>query len=410
MSTPTAPPLIDVNAEIHPFRDVQHWIDRTTDFFLFAEPDEQFADNAWLTADRNDYFGINGGYGIHFSSRLRSLDSAVKRQPPLVSVTIADAVGVVECTCIFGPDDLRWAPGELPDPCIYDPYSERRFAITEIVFRFGTEICRGYGIGRTYPRLAGGPVVMTGGVGNITSGEGRFAGLDGTFVLSGVFTPDLGFRGQVTLRMVDPQGQLRRQRASSFAVAGQDFAHGQSLYVLRGEKKDSSVKTTFGAPRGNEQCLVTPSLMRGLDFSCDRRAGRVFTSVSRQAVIADMTASVYFDLTAPPGTVDKPVPFTTEEIYNFIPPNGEPVDTLQAGVRDGISFKLTIPDALDQPAVRFAGFGPITQGTGVFSGMTGMLTVNSIIGISPHVLSLVHCLHFLDPDEALRAPADGRSS
>src|SRR5207248_10569767 len=95
---------------------------------------------------------------------------------------------------------------------IYDPYRQRKFTIAEIVFRFGNESCRGYGLGRTHPQFPGEPVTMAGGVGNITSGEGRFAGLEGTFVMSGVFTPDLGFRGQITLRMIDPRERLRSYR------------------------------------------------------------------------------------------------------------------------------------------------------------------------------------------------------
>ena len=40
--------------------------------------------------------------------------------------------------------------------------------------------------------------------------------------------------------------------------------------------------------------------------------------------------------------------------------------------------------------------------TGVFAGAQGILTVNSLIGISPHTLSLMHCLHLVDPDRRYR--------
>jgi hypothetical protein len=52
--------------------------------------------------------------------------------------------------------------------------------------------------------------------------------------------------------------------------------------------------------------------------------------------------------------------------------------------------------------VRFAGFGPITGGTGLLEGVEGLLTVNSLIGIAPHALTLMHVLHIVDPDGQYR--------
>jgi hypothetical protein len=119
-----------------------------------------------------------------------------------------------------------------------------------------------------------------------------------------------------------------------------------------------------------------------------------------------MQATVFFDLSAPPGTANSPVPFTTEEIYTFNDSAGLTVGTISCGVVEGWSFGLKFPQAPGQPGVRFAGFGPITGGTGQFAGVQGMLTVNSLIGIAPHALSLMHVLHLIDPTEKFRS---GRS-
>jgi len=35
-------------------------------------------------------------------------------------------------------------------------------------------------------------------------------------------------------------------------------------------------------------------------------------------VVANMEANVIFNLQAPPGTAEAPVPFTTQELYTFI--------------------------------------------------------------------------------------------
>ena len=90
-------------------------------------------------------------------------------------------------------------------------------------------------------------------------------------------------------------------------------------------------------------------------------------------------------------------------MYAFGGPDGRASGNIFAEVRDGISFALKFPDAEDQPGVRFAGFGPITGGDGCFEGADGLLTVNSLIGVRPHALSLVHVLYLLDPERRFRA-------
>jgi len=72
-------------------------------------------------------------------------------------------------------------------------------------------------------------------------------------------------------------------------------------------------------------------------------------------------------------------------------------------VIEGISFGLQFPGAPGQKGVRFAGFGPITGGDGPLQGARGLLTVNSLIGIAPHALSLMHALHLIDTEGRFRA-------
>lgn len=154
--------------------------------------------------------------------------------------------------------------------------------------------------------------------------------------------------------------------------------------------------------------LITPSEMRAVEFG-NPKHGRLGLRTGRRTgpVIAKMMATVYFNLLAPPGTAAMPVPFSTEEIYTFTGSDGQ-AGTIEAGVQDGISFALRFAGLKDQPGVRFSGFGPITGGSGCFEGARGILTVNSLIGISPHALSLVHVLHLLDPEGRFRAIRPGR--
>jgi len=80
---------------------------------------------------------------------------------------------------------------------------------------------------------------------------------------------------------------------------------------------------------------------------------------------------------------------------------------VEAAVEEGQSFDLKFPSAPGQPGVRFAGVGPVLGGTGLFAGVQGTLSVNSVIGIAPHTLSLMHVLHLRDPRRQFRA---GRSN
>jgi hypothetical protein len=411
VASPAAPPLRlpDVNAEIYPYEVVQHLLDQTASFNMFAVPDPGFAEAGSLTpSDPDDWFGLNGGYGIAFRSRLRRFNAFV--EPPsegrvAVSQVVGEETGLIECRCLFSADNFRWAPDQNPAPAIFDPWVSQRFAVQEAQLRFGDrEGFRGYGIGRTYPVAAEGrPRLLAAAVGNLMEGFGKFRGLEATFVMTGTIT-NLGFLGNVTCRVVDPQGKLRRDREIGALSSVADPAPEDTFFVLRGVKQDRTVKTTYGPPPDAELVsLVTPSQMRSVDFRCTgSEHGGPYAEMSVGPVVGPMEATVFFNLLAPPGTAERPVPFTTQELYTFEDGKGRTAATLTAGIVEGVSFRLELPAAPGQPGVRFAGFGPITGGTGALAGAQGILTVNSLIGISPHALSLVHTLHVVDPRGKLR--------
>jgi len=394
--------LPDVNAEIFPYDVVQHLLDQTADISLFAVPEPGYAETAsLLPSDPNDWFGLNGGFGITFRSRLHRFRSFI--QPPTPEcLAVAQAIGEVdgrlECRCLLGDANLQWNPSSNPDPVLLDPWVSQRFSVQEADFAFGGgEGFRGYGIGRTYPiSVNGEPRLLASAVGNLVEGRGKFRGCEATFVMTGTIT-DLGFLGNVICRVVDPNGSFRRGReipAPSSNVDSRD-----AFLLMRGVKKNPRVKTTYGPPPdATRVSLVTPSQMRSVDLRfAGREQGGPHTEMRVGPVLGPMEATVFFDLLAPPGTAERPVPFTTQELYTFQDGDGMTVATLTAGITEGISFKLEFPAAPGQPGVRFAGFGPITGGTGPLAGAQGILTVNSLIGISPHALSLLHVLHIVDP-------------
>lgn len=403
--------LPDVNAETYPFEYVQYLLDQTADFNIFAIPDPQHAETATLTPDDpSDYFGLNGGYGISLRCSLHQFDSLIHSPSTdsglLVTEAVGESTGTFSCRCFFGPDDSKWSPGQLPPPIIFDPWRSQRFVMLGTEFSFGgSDRFQGYGIGRTFPVTVNGrPELLVGGVGNIMDGFGKLSGLNGTFVLTGRLTSALGFLGNITCRVVDAYGYMNGDREVSPLTAIRDPDTASTFVLLRGQKQDKSVKTTYGpSPGGGLVSLITPSQIRAVQCSFSSRGGGgVHTEKRVGQVVGNMDADVYFDLLAPPGTAQAPVPFTTEENYRFMDRNGQIVGTITTGVVEGISFNLKFPAAPGQAGVRFAGFGPITSGTGPFEGIQGMLTVNSLIGIAPHALSLLHVLQILDPDGKFR--------
>jgi len=397
------PSLPDVNAETYPFEYVQYLLDQTADFNLFAVPDPQHAATATLTpTDPSDYFGLNGGYGVSLRCSLHQFDSMV--QSPDIGLQVNEAVGEprgsFSSLCFFGPDDSNWSPGQLPPPAIFDPWRSQRLTMLNPEFSFGGgDRFQGFGIGRTFPVTVNGkPDLLVSAVGNVTDGFGKFSGLEGTFILTGKLRPDLGFLGNITCRIVDPYGYIHGDREVSPPTTIRDPDPASTFLLLRGQKQDKSVRTTYGPPPGGGMVsLITPSQLRAVQCSFSSRGG-VHTERRVGRVVGNMDADVHFDLLAPPGTARAPVPFTTQEDYRFVDCNEQIVGTINAGVVEGISFKLEFPAAPGQAGVRFAGFGPINGGTGAFDGIQGMLTVNSLIGIAPHALSLLHVLHILDPE------------
>ncbi|MEK6279437.1 MAG: hypothetical protein AABN95_03710 [Acidobacteriota bacterium] len=405
------PALPDVNAETYPFDFVQHLLDQTASLSLFCVPERHHPGELSLTPnDSKDWFGINGGYGLVIRNSLRRFDSFVQTPSAddlSVSQAVGESVGSLRTRWLLCADNCEWAPGTEPPPAIYDPWRPQNFAMLDAEFSFGQgNRFSGYGKGRTYYISTRGQSKLLGAVvGNLMEGEGKFRGMEGTFIMTGTITPELGFLGHMSLRVVDPEGVLRTEREAPALTAIADPDPTSTFFVMRGEKKDRSIKTAFGPPPGDGRVsLVTPSQFRAAHFSVTNRGGgglRTETQVG--PVVSRMDATVYFDLLAPPGTAMKPVPFGTDETYRFVDKRDREVATLTAKVEEGISFNLKFPAAPGQPGVRFAGFGPITGGTGLLEGAQGILTVNSLIGIAPHALTLVHVLHIVDPEGHYRA-------
>src|SRR5713226_603084 len=78
-SVASASSLQDVNAQTYPYDLVQSLLDQTANFSMFTVPDSCHADRATLTpGDPNDWYGLNGGYGLDLLSTLHRFESTVQ--------------------------------------------------------------------------------------------------------------------------------------------------------------------------------------------------------------------------------------------------------------------------------------------------------------------------------------------
>jgi len=397
--------LPDVNAETYPFEVVQYLLDQAATFTFYATPKPRFFESASLTPDQpQDYFGINGGYGIHVCCDLHAFDSVSAVGCGGRAITAqqqaGERIGEFRCIAMFAPyadADLHWDRG-LPPPAIYDRWRSQRFVLTNPEFSIdGVGTFSGFGVGRTYPvSTVNGTDLLAGAVANCDRGTGVFKGKCGSAAFCGRFTRELGYEGLITLRIPDPRGALRSDTEAPPVEASGAMAR-DTFIVMRGEKKDKSIRTTFGPkPAPDLDSLVTPSQMRAVRYGCEVDDETIRSSMITGPVIARMDADVHFNLAAPPGSDDRPGPFTTTEVYEFVDARDAVAGTISARVEQGISFGLQFPAAPGQPGVRFTGYGPIVGGTGPFAGAQGLLTVNSVIGIAPHTLSLTHVLQLVD--------------
>ena len=405
----TGKSLPDVNAQIYPYDTVQKLLDQTANFSMFAVPVPGYVKRASLNAaDSGDWFNLHGGYGLDWLSVVHRFESMVdiSGRTVKVSQSVGDATGNFHCLCLFSPPDFRWDPRQVPPPWIFDPYRSQHFVMQDCELTFsGDHTCQFYGVGRTFPLTIGGRhVLLAGGVANLVKGTGKFEGREGTLVCTGTLTPELGFLGNLNLRVRDDQETLVTEN-ELIPLDGIGEPDRQNTFIeLRLIKKNKHVKTTFGLTQpGAPASLITPSIMRAVQYSYATGLRGPRTHMSVGQVLGPMEATVSFDLAAPPGNAESPVPFTTQELYTFTDSNGATVGTISCGVVEGQSFDLKFPSAPGQPGVRFAGFGPIQGGTGPFAGVQGLLSVNSLIGISPHALSLMHALQIVDPVGKFRA-------
>ncbi|MEK6279434.1 MAG: hypothetical protein AABN95_03695 [Acidobacteriota bacterium] len=401
-----APALPDINTETYPFERVQYLLDEAAYFNLYSIPEE--SERTAIRAGSGD-----GCVGFRIREKLHRFD--VRVQPPVRSVglratnSVGERVGSMSHRWLLCPDDFAALPDRDPTPTSLDPTRQQRFVMLDGECLLGEcgDGFRGFGTGTTFPASDG--TLLVAAVGDVMEGRGRLKGLVGTYTYCGSLSSGEGFRGSFMLRLMDPQGVLKTEGTLPDQQSIEWPEQGITYLILRGQKKDRRAKTSYSfGPDGQVNGLAVTQQLRliEVDASSSRRGGlRSVKSVG--PVIGKMDANIAFNLFNPgaPGTGLSPIPFASYNEYHFYDRDGDTVGSFVADGGEGRTFTMELAGAPGQRALRFGGFGPLMKGTGPFSGIEGLMSDNSVVGIAPHAIMTFYVIRINDPEGKYRIQA-----
>lgn len=397
-SPPGGPPL-DINAETYPFDVVLENLDRAAYFHFYCAAELRGA-----TEIRGHRARV-AGMRLHHDLRRFQTRLAV---PPDCSTikgisVVGESLASLDHNWLFIPDDYQAQPGLAVPEEEFDPGRSQRFVMTEGTCRFGSSAdgFQGFGSGMTYPAgECGSADLMAGAVGTITSGFGRFKGLIGTYTLIGRVSMSGGFTGSLMLRVMDPAGRLTGRAEMPVIMPELIEEPGITYLVVRGQKRDRNQKTGFLFGAGGDIVgLNVSQQLRSIqiDAACNEQ-GLPRADARFGSVIGEMQANIRFNLTNPgaPGSDAAPIPFQSKNTFTFYDRRGGVLGEIDADGGEGRTFRLELPGAPRQNALRFGAFLPLLGGRGLFEGVQGMMTDNSVVGIAPHALATCYVFRIRD--------------
>jgi hypothetical protein len=405
-AAPTALP--DINAETYPFDTVQHLLDEAAYLNLFSVPDSRQTNPAIRDGSNEGIIGLGIVEKLHrfeISLRPPSPETGVR-----ASNTIGEMLGRFEHRWMIIPDEFDALPGREPPPTLFNSARSQRFVMLDsrCVFDNGDGF-RGFGTGTTYPASATGEhKLLAAAVGSILEGFGKFKGHEGTYTYCGSLSEFGGFTGSLLCRIMDAEGDLRTETSLPAFELWPNPEPDITYLMLRGQKQDKNQKTTYiFGPDGQVTGLNVNQQLRQVHIDTASRGRSGLRSVLDVGpVIGKMHADITFDFLHPgtPGTALSPIPFKSYNEYSLSDSNGRSVGSIVADGKEGRTFALKLAGAPAQAALRFGGFGPIISATGHFQNVEGLMTDNSVVGISPHALATLYVLRLYDPKAKYRTP------
>jgi hypothetical protein len=406
--------LPDLNAGAYPFTTAQNLLDQTAYFNMFSSPEARSCTKTLISGDSPAEI-----IGFNMREQLRRFQVAVSSDCSRFKVTdrVGEPVGSMSSRWMLAPEDFHELPGREPSPTRLDASRAQRFVMLDGHGQLGPreDGFYGFGTGSTFPvTINGSPQLLVAAVGSISAGLGKFDGCEGTYTYCGSLSPESGFTGNVLLRVPDPEGRFRTDSTLSDMEECLCREPGVWYLLFRGQKADRSWKTryTFGAD-GQPNGFRLEQELRVLDLEFTSHGHRGLRTSQRMGeVIGRMTSHVFLNLINPgaAGTVSAPITFQSRNEFALTTSGGRVLGSFVAEGGEGRSFRTGFGNSSRLPTLRFGAFQKITAGTGIFSGLEGLLTDNSIASLSPHVTSTLYVVRFCDPTSKCQIAVSGRSS
>ena len=406
-----APPAPAAGSGTYSAELLQRLVDQAAYFNLHSTPD---------TSDSRVPIRGNGGkdiVGLRVTESLRRFYIRTyapdNDRPFRATNTVGECAGKFTHRWMFIPDQYSARPGSEVPPTAFDPSRSQRFMMIDGICRLGDETdgFHGFGTGKTYPsRENGRSQLLVTAIGTLVEGFGKFKGLDEcTYVYCGTLDVERGFTGSLMIRAMDPQGTLRTTRTLPTIRPGPEPEPDITYVMLRGQASPTDIVAPHLGPNGEFLGMKVEQgvTMISVDSSYKGRGG--LQSVTKLGPsVGKLSAEIVFDPTTPGGTWRDPIPFTTADLLTFPSDSRQPAGSFVADLVDGRVFNLEIPKGSGQKAIRFGGTGPLRDGTGVFEGVEGLMTDNSVVIFTPHVSASVYVLRIHDAEGRYRAKPGSR--
>lgn len=399
----TPPPA----SEIYSAELLQHLVDQAAYFNLHSTP-EATDSNITICAQRDNKDEV---IGLRVNELLRRFNistyPATDQSPWRAINTVGEVAGKFTHCWMFIPDDFAARPDRQPPPTALDPSRSQRFVMLDSLCRFGSGdgFC-GFGTGQTHPSTVGGhSQLLVTAIGTLVKGFGKFKGhSECTYVYCGRLDVRSGFTGSLMIRVMDPQGTFRATKTLSPLRPAAELEPDVTYVLLRGQASPTDMVAPWLSPEDDLLGMRVDQGVTMLSLDSSYKGRRGLQSVARLGpFIGKLSAKIAFDPTASGGTRNDPIPFAATDTLTFPDSKENTLGSFVAELIDGRVFNLEIPKGSGQKAIRFGGTGPLRDGTGVFEGIEGLMTDNSVVVFMPHVSASVYVLRINDREGKYRA-------
>jgi hypothetical protein len=306
------------------------------------------------------------------------------------------------------PESYAPSPGVSPPPTLLNPFASQRVTVLNGQLSFQDRRVSGvqaFGSARTFP--IGGGALNIGGVFDVLKGSGALYGLSdetlpgATMVINGFIKPPKDLALCLIVRVMDPDGRLKAGAPVPPLARWEPTPAGSGVFMFFLGEPDPCRPIDFYGPCGAPAGALVYEDLRQVRIGFDKES--LQSSTEEGAVAGNASANLQCSF-ANELTVTQAR--STGGVFSFRDLQGRSLGSVAADMVEGRAFRTRLPGA-PRPVFRLGGFGPITQGTGIFAGARGMMSMNGVLSVSPPGLSNLYVLRFEDPDGRLQGRLQG---